>query len=61
MSVLKLKKNDETREIAFELDYMKSLTIRQRFQMMKMKSEEIKRIITRKHGYGKSFEIIKRA
>ena len=59
MPILKLDKDDETREIEFELRYLKSLTTRERFFMMQIKSDEIKKMM-RKHGYAKSFEIIKR-
>jgi len=60
MPVLKLGKDDETREIEFELHYLMSLTDKERFYMMHMKSEEMK-IMLRKRGYTKSFEIVKRA
>jgi hypothetical protein len=60
MPVLKLDKDDETREIEFELHYLMSLTAKERFHMMHMKSEEMKNML-RKRGYTKSFEIVKRA
>ena len=60
MPVLKLDKEDETREIEFELHYLMSLTAKERFHMMHMKSEEMKKML-RKRGYTKSFEIVKRA
>ncbi len=59
MSVLKLLKDDEKKEIDFELGFLKSLTTKERFQMMLNKSEEMKKMM-RKHGYGKFTEIIKR-
>ncbi len=34
MPVLKLEKDDENREIEFELSYLKSLTTRERFMLM---------------------------
>ena len=43
MPVLKLDKDDETREIEFELHYLMSLTVKERFHMMLMKSEEMKK------------------
>ncbi len=60
MPVLKLDKEDEAREIEFELHYLTSLTVKERFYMMHMKSQEMKKML-RKRGYTKSFEIVKRA
>ena len=60
MPVLKLEKDDENREIEFELCYLKSLTTRERFLLMQKKSEEIKKML-RKRGYRKSAKIIKRS
>ena len=59
MPVLKLEKDDENREIEFELYYLKSLTTKERFSIMQKKSEEIKNML-RKRGYRKSAEIVKR-
>ena len=59
MPVLKLEKDNENREIEFELVYLKSLTTKERFFMMQKKSEEMKKML-RKRGYRKSTEIIKR-
>ena len=60
MAVLKIEKDDENREIEFELSYLKSLTTRERFMLMQIKSEEIKKML-RTRGYRKSPEIIKRS
>jgi hypothetical protein len=60
MAVLKLDKDDENREIEFELCYLKSLTTRERFMLMQKKSEEIKKML-RARGYRKSPEIVKRS
>lgn len=60
MPVLKLEKDDENREIEFELYYLKSLTIKERFLLMQKKSEEMKKML-RTRGYRKSPEIIKRS
>ena len=60
MPVLKLEKDDENREIEFELCYLKSLTIKERFLIMQKKSEEIKKML-RKRGYRKPTEIVKRS
>ena len=57
--VLKLDDHDEERERAFELDYLLSLSTRERFRMMIEKSNEMKRTLLR-HGYRKPVEIIKR-
>ena len=59
MPILKLDHNDESSEIEFELRYLKSLTIKERFLLMVRKSEEMKKL-TRNRGHGKSPEIIKR-
>ena len=59
MAVLKIEKDDENREIEFELSYLKSLTTRERFMLMQKKSEEIKKML-RSRGYRKSTEIVKR-
>jgi hypothetical protein len=60
MPVLKLEKDDENREIEFELNYLKSLTTRKRFLIMQIKSDEMKKML-RKSGYRKSAEIVKRS
>lgn len=57
--ILKLSKPDPDRELAFELDYLQSLSTQQRFEMMARKSDEIKEMLLR-HGHRKPFEIIKR-
>ena len=59
MPVLKLEKDDENREIEFELCYLKSLTTYERFLIMQKKSDEIKKML-RKRGYRKPTEIVKR-
>ena len=60
MSVLKLEKHDENREIEFELCYLKSLTTKERFLIMQKKSDEMKKML-RSRGYRKSPEIVKRS
>jgi hypothetical protein len=60
MAVLKLEKNDENREIEFELCYLKSLTTNERFLIMQNKSNEMKKML-RARGYRKSPEIVKRS
>ena len=59
MPVLKLEKDDENREIEFELCYLKSLNIKERFLIMQKKSDEIKKML-RKRGYRRPTEIVKR-
>jgi len=57
--ILKLGGDDEERELAFELDYMLSLTTAQRFEMMIRQSDEIKRTLIR-NGHRRPVEIVKR-
>lgn len=59
MAVLKLEKNNESQEIEFELDYLTSLTTRQRFQMMLQKSREMA-LLLKRNGRRKSTQVIKR-
>ena len=60
MPILKLNHDDESSEIEFELRYLKSLTVKERFLLMIRKSEEMKKLM-RNRGHGKFTEIIKRA
>ena len=60
MPVLKLEKDDENREIEFEIRYLKSLTTKERFLIMQKKSDEMKKML-RSCGYRKSPEIVKRS
>ena len=57
--ILLIKKSDENREIEFELNYLRSLTPRQRFILMNRKSREM-RILLRQHGPGTAPSISKR-
>jgi len=59
MAVLKLGKNNESQEIEFELDYLTSLTTRQRFQMMLQKSREMA-LLLKRNGRRKSTQVVKR-
>ena len=59
MAVLKLEKDDERQEIKFELDYLASLTTRQRFQMMAQKSREMI-LLLKRNGHRKSPQVVKR-
>lgn len=60
--ILKLEKDNEKKEIDFELDYLTSLTVEQRFKMMFKKSEEMKKMLADKRNgeYRRTFKIIKR-
>jgi hypothetical protein len=57
--VLKLDSHDEEKEIEFELDYLLSLTTKQRFKMMHTKTQEIRDLL-KDNGYRKAPQIIKR-
>lgn len=59
MAVLKLEKANERQEIGFELDYLTSLTTRQRFQMMLQKSREML-LLLKRNGRRKSTQVVKR-
>ena len=59
MAVLKLTKSNQKKEIEFELDYLTSLTIQQRFDMMFEKSRQMASLL-RRNGRRKTTEIIKR-
>jgi len=57
--VLKIKKDNERKEMDFELKYQSSLSVKQRFKMMFRKNKELLDMLV-KHGYGKTLQIIKR-
>ncbi len=57
--ILMVKSDQPERELEFELDFQASLTTRQRFTMMFLRSNQIKETLIR-HGYRKAIEIIKR-
>jgi hypothetical protein len=59
MAILKLTKHNPNKEIEFELKYLQSLSIQQRFEMMFQKTKEMVRLLKR-HGHGKVTQIIKR-
>ena len=59
MAVLKLEEDNESWEIELELDYLASLTTRQRFQMMLQKSREMA-LLLRRNGCRKSTQVVKR-
>ena len=57
--ILILKDRDEKKEIEFELNYLSSLSVSQRFLLMQTKSQELKSNLV-KNGYRKTPQIIKR-
>lgn len=60
MAILKLDKYDEDKEIEFELDYLTSLTIQQRFELMFKKTREMLILRGKKNSHSAGTEIIKR-
>ncbi|PIQ88768.1 MAG: hypothetical protein COV72_06815 [Candidatus Omnitrophica bacterium CG11_big_fil_rev_8_21_14_0_20_42_13] len=59
-SILKLKRHNEKKEIDFELRYLKSLSVKQRFNLMRRKTKEIVDLLE-KSGHRRAFKIVKRA
>ena len=59
-SILKLSGDDESKEIEFELEYLRSLTFEERLNMMRKKSKEMLKQLV-ELGYRKPFEIVKRS
>ncbi len=63
--ILKLDRDDEDRELEFELAYQRTLTTQQRFDMMfrrsRLMAEALARHERRTNGPRKPAEIIKRA
>lgn len=57
--ILKLDKHNSKKEIEFELKYLKSLSVKQRFVLMVKKTREIIGLLE-KSGHRRPFEIIKR-
>ena len=57
--ILVLRKSDEKREIEFELNYLTSLSLRDRFALMQEKGRELK-INLEKNGHRTAPAIIKR-
>ena len=60
MPVLKIKQHDEKREIEFELQYQRSLTVQQRIAMLEERRKFIQQQLEA-YGHRKPFEIIKRS
>jgi len=59
MPILKLDRDDEEKKIEFELDYLSSLTVRQGFQAMFQKTQEVRSLL-KGRAYRKTTEVIKR-
>jgi len=60
MAILKLDKHNEAKEIDFELDYLTSLTTKQRFEMMFRKTREMLGLRKKTNAYRTTTKIIKR-
>jgi len=58
--ILKLKRHNARKEMEFELRYLNSLSVKERFEMMIEKTKEMRNLLE-KHEDGKAFKIIKRA
>ena len=58
-TILKLTDHDEEKEIIFELDYLFSLSIRERFQLMFNRNRELINLLE-KNGHRRTSDIIKR-
>ena len=59
MAILKLKKHNKQKEIDFELKFLRSLTVKERFEMMFKKTEEMLNLL-RRNGHRKTTQVIKR-
>ncbi len=57
--ILKLQRHNTKKEIEFELKFLKSLSIEERFAMMFKKTKEMVNLLE-KSGYRRPFEVIKR-
>lgn len=57
--ILKLKHHNAQKEIDFELKYLRSLSVKQRFALMFQKTKEIISLLD-KHEHRRSFEVVKR-
>lgn len=59
-TILKLSRHNKNKEIEFELQYLGSLSVRQRFTLMFKKTKEMISLLER-HGHRRAFKIIKRS
>ena len=58
-AILKLNRHNSKKEIEFELRFLKSLSIKKRFELMFKKTKEMINLLE-KNGHRRPFEIIKR-
>ena len=58
-TILLLNKDNEKKEMDFELQYLLSLTIKERFLLMQKKSREMRNMLEQ-NGHRKAAEILKR-
>ena len=58
--ILKLNKDNPDKECEFELEYLLSLSIQERFQMMLKKSQEMYNLMVN-NGHRRTNQIIKRS
>ena len=58
--ILKLSKDNPDKECEFELEYLLSLSIQERFQMMLKKSQEMYNLMVN-NGHRRTNQIIKRS
>jgi hypothetical protein len=56
--ILKLDGHDEEKEIEFELSWLLSLTLKERFQLMFKKTRELIELLER-NGHGRPDQIVK--
>jgi hypothetical protein len=59
MPILKLKRHNQRKEIEFELKFLKSLSLKERFNLMLKKSREMLDLLV-KSGHRRPSEVIKR-
>ena len=61
-SILKVGKDEQggKRELEFELDYLATLTVQERFEMMFRRSRQMREMLGR-HGHPRPAEIVKRS
>ncbi len=59
-SILKLSEDNESKELEFKLEYLRSLSFEERMTMMRKKSKEMLKQLV-ELGYRKPFEIVKRS
>lgn len=59
-NVLKLNRHNEKKEMEFELKYLKSLPLRQRFELMYKKRKEMIQLLEKSGRIRRPFQVIKR-